>query len=130
MTTTLIGTFPFYIMPGCYFDTTAAANVSTSSTATSIDVVLEFRDTATNGTGAGESLDDDGDNSPQDGWRDGSPNFSVVSWVYTAKLAVTTTVFASDFGPQLFPTPAFDWNCFTWYSTYVVFRDVESNAQL
>jgi fibronectin-binding autotransporter adhesin len=111
-------------VPGCYFDNQAAANVKlqgTSGLGRGAHAIFEYQSSGTNGAGAGESLDDDGDIlTPIDNYGDDtttSPYYgSVVEWVYASPADTTGTAL----GP---PVTAFDWNTFATYGVYVSFKN-------
>lgn len=118
--------------PGCMFDTLAAGQFNVwavdSNTGNGVAVRLRFEQrTASNapgaigGPGAGEAFDGDDDTDDNGvllgatevpGTRGGA----MVQWVYTANIDMAGAI-------QGFPMPAFDWNTFTYYSTYVLMRN-------
>jgi hypothetical protein len=116
--------------PGCFFDTVAANQFNVwavDSSAGGVSVVLRFENrTAAStpgsigGPGAGETWD--GDDDTNDDGRILPPETTalhggaIVQWVYTANVDMTGAI-------QGFPMPAFDWNTFTYYSTYVLMRN-------
>jgi hypothetical protein len=108
-------------VPGCYFDTTAAKNVTLYGTAGQVRgarAIFEFQSVATNGAGAGNSRDADGD-SDGDNYGDIStaPYYgSVIEWVNASPTDVSGVAAG-------FPTAAFDWNTFTWYGIYAAYKD-------
>jgi hypothetical protein len=108
-------------VPGCYFDTTAAKNVTLNGTVGLVRgarAIFEYQSVATNGSGAGNSRDADGD-SNADNYGDvlTAPYYgSVVEWV-SASPTDTSGMAAG------FPTAAFDWNTFTWYGIYAAYKD-------
>jgi hypothetical protein len=108
-------------VPGCIFDTTAATNVTLNGDATAVRgarAIFEFQSTATNGLGAGEALDADGD-SNADNFGDvlGSPYYgSVVEWVHASPTDTSGTAAG-------FPSVAFDWNTFQYYGIYVAYNN-------
>lgn len=113
--------------PGCYFDATAAHNVTlygTSGSPAGARAIFESQGAAINGSGAGPSLDQDGDTNG-DNIGDNptaSPYYgSVVEWVS----ASATDTSGSNVG---FPTAAFDWNTFTWYGVYAAYKDTTGAA--
>jgi hypothetical protein len=64
-----------------------------------------------------ETYDDD-DDSGADGVGDtAASNAAVIQWVHSAQSDTSGTI-------EGFPTAAFDWNTFTYYSTYVLYHDV------
>lgn len=114
----------FFRIPGCSFDASSQFNVRLRDDGTNQAVAFfEFRDATMNGARGGEDFDVDDDNVPApDGVPDGSnPTLGVIEWVYTVTKDTAGVL-------QGFPTPAFDWNTFTWYSTYAVFRDAQGGT--
>jgi hypothetical protein len=119
--------------PGCTFDGTATTNVSlhgTSGQNQGARAIFEYHASGTNGAGAGESKDDDGDDgvSPDAKKDDGlggdtaSPYFgSVVEWVNASPTDITGSAVA-------FPTAAFDWNTFAYYGVYASFKDTSGSS--
>ena len=81
-----------------------------------VRVYLQCKDSATNGAACGDAADADEDTAPDDGVGD-TGNHAVAYWTY----AVATDTAGSIQG---FPTAAFDWNTFTFYSVYVAYNDV------
>ena len=120
-------------VPGCTFDGTATTNVSlhgTSGQNQGARAMFEYHSSATNGAGAGESKDDDGDDgvSPDVTKDDGlggdtaSPYFgSVVEWINASPTDITGSAVA-------FPTAAFDWNTFAYYGVYASFKDTTGTS--
>jgi hypothetical protein len=115
-------------VPGAYFDTTTTTNVTLNGTAGQVRgarAIFEFQSTTTNGTGAGEARDVDGDNSPGDanpannyGENVSAPYYgSVVQWSAASPTDITGTA-------EGFPTAAFDWNTFAYYGVYVGFKNI------
>jgi hypothetical protein len=116
--------------PGCMFDTVGGAQWNVwavdSSPGNGIPVRLRFEQrTASNaigdigGPGSGEPRDGDDDTNddgvilaPETATLHGG---AIVQWVYTANVDMTGVI-------QGFPLPAFDWNTFTYYSTYVLMQ--------
>ena len=113
--------------PGCYFDGTAATNVTLSGTNGSpgVRAIFEYQSLAVNGAGAGEALDVDSDNIvPIDNLADNnsSPRFgSVVEWVAASPSDTTGNAVG-------YPSAAFDWNTFSWYGIYVGYKDATANG--
>jgi hypothetical protein len=116
-------------VPGCFFDTSVEKNVRLLGTSVAVQAhaVFENQNASTNGSGAGESLDDDGDNldgfpSDNNATNTSSPFFgSVVEWVQASPADTSGTAL----GP---PVPAFDWNTFAFYGVYVAFQDISGGA--
>ena len=120
-------------VPGCYFDGTATKNVSlygTSGQNQGARAIFEYHSSTTNGAGAGEAKDDDGDDgvSPDTKKDDGissdtaSPYFgSLVQWVNAYPTDITGSAVA-------FPTAAFDWNTFAYYGVYASFKDTTGSS--
>ncbi|MDB4981179.1 MAG: hypothetical protein JWM82_1931 [Myxococcales bacterium] len=113
-------------LAGCTFDTTAAANVRLlgATSAARAHAVLEFQSAAVNGSGAGESLDDDADNldaAPTDNNATDtttSPYYgSVVEWTYASPSDTAGTAVGA-------PVAAFDFNTFAFYGVYVSFKNI------
>jgi hypothetical protein len=108
--------------PGCYFDTTAAHNVTlygAPSSPAGARAIFEDQSVATNGSGAGASLDQDGDTNEDNVGENTStaPYYgSVIEWVRASTTDIAGTVVG-------FPAPAFDWNTFAFYGVYVAFKD-------
>lgn len=116
--------------PGCMFDTVGAGKFNVWAVDTNpgngIPVILRFEQRVnTNGPGdiggpgAGEAFD--GDDDTNDDGRIAAPETTtthggaIVQWVYTANVDMAGIV-------QGFPMVAFDWNTFTYYSTYVLMQ--------
>ena len=118
-------------VPGCYFDTTATKNVTlygTMGSNSAARAIFENQNSTTNGSGAGETRDADGDDgvSPDAKADDGygndtnSPWYgSVVEWVNASPTDTTGTAVA-------FPTAAFDWNTFAYYGVYVSYKNASA----
>jgi fibronectin-binding autotransporter adhesin len=110
-------------LPGLYFDTTAASNVKLNGTAGAGNLrgaraVLEAQGAATNGPGAGETLDLDGD-TDNDGYGDSLAATyygSVIEWVGASPNDTAGTISG-------FPTAAFDWSTFAYYGVYVAYKN-------
>lgn len=117
--------------PGCMFDTLAAGQfnvwaVDSAANGVALRLRFELRTTsnaagAIGGPGAGEAFDGDDDTNGNGvllgatevpGTRGGA----IVQWVYTANIDMSGAI-------QGFPMPAFDWNTFTPYATYVLMRN-------
>ncbi|HEY2731373.1 MAG TPA: hypothetical protein VGK52_15625 [Polyangia bacterium] len=108
-------------VPGCFFDATAAVNVTLVGTSGSpgVRAIFEFQSTTINGARAGEAFDSDADTTGDnvaDGAASSSPFASVVEWVGAMPTDTTGTAVG-------FPLPAFDWNTFTFYGIYVAYKD-------
>jgi len=113
------------VVPGCYFDATAQYNVTLNGVSGSpgVRATFEFQSTAINGARAGKAYDLDGD-ANGDNIADGttSPRFgSVIEWLGASPTDTTGVAVG-------FPIPAFDWNTFQYYGTYVAFRDTAGPA--
>ena len=107
-------------VPGCTFDTTAAHNVELDGTGASAAPRAIFEKNASlTGGHEGEAYDVDSD-SNNDGVGENlstGPYFgSVIEWV-EASPADTSGVAAG------YPTPAFDWNTFTFYGIYAAYSN-------
>jgi hypothetical protein len=116
--------------PGCFFDTVSPGSFNVwamdTNVGNGIPVRLRFEDrtsanapTAIGGPGAGDAFTGD-DDTDRDGLIDHGETTAVhggaiVQWVYTANIDMTGAI-------QGFPEPAFDWNTFSYYSTYAVMR--------
>jgi hypothetical protein len=113
-------------VPGCNFDTTATTNVTLAGTAGQVRgarAIFEFQNTTANGLGAGNARDADGDKAPDPnpnnnfGENVAAPYYgSVIEWVNASPTDTTGAVVG-------FPLAAFDWNTFTFYGTYVAYKD-------
>jgi hypothetical protein len=80
---------------------------------------FQCKDSATNGAACGDAADGDEDTLPvtgDDGVGD-TGNHAVAYWTYGVATDTAGSI-------QGFPTAAFDWNTFTFYSVYVAFNDV------
>ncbi len=117
--------------PGCVFGTLVAGGVNVRAKLPSAgNMLLRFEDRGVSppggagggGAGAGELLDDDND-ANDNGLIDGADaaGGSIVQWVYTINLDVPGTI-------EGFPQPAFDWNTFNYYSTYVAMQNASGTA--
>ncbi len=115
-------------VPGCYFDTTAATNVTlngTSGLLRGARALFEYQSAAVNGSGAGESRDADGDNASSDpnpdnnyGENTATPYFgSVVQWSGASPNDIAGSAEGS-------PTAAFDWNTFAFYGIYTEYKNI------
>jgi hypothetical protein len=109
-------------VPGCYFDATALHNVTLYGAAAApagARAILEYQSATVNGSGAGASLDQDGDSNGDnvgDNTSTGPYYGSVVEWVNASATDTAGTVVG-------FPTAAFDWNTFSFYGVYVAYKD-------
>jgi hypothetical protein len=109
-------------IPGCYFDATAAHNVTlygTMGAPAGARAIFENQSSVVNGTGAGKSLDQDGDTNGDnfgDNTSTGPYYGSVVEWVGASPTDTSGTAVG-------YPTPAFDWNTFAFYGIYVAYKD-------
>jgi hypothetical protein len=110
--------------PSCVFGTLVAGGVNVRAKGAATNMILRFEDRGPSppgggggGPGAGELLDDDND-ANDNGLIDGAEvaGGSIVQWVYTINLDVPGAISG-------FPQPAFDWNTFNYYSTYVVMQN-------
>ncbi len=110
--------------PGCWFDATGTYNVQARGANSGMRFRFENRGTldvpagqGIGGPGAGETRDNDDDLAPNENGSltdaGETTTGSLVQWVYTANIDMIGTI-------QGAPTPAFDWNTFSYYSTYVV----------
>ncbi|HVZ70898.1 MAG TPA: discoidin domain-containing protein [Polyangia bacterium] len=110
-------------VPGCYFDTSAAHNVTlfgTSGSPAGARATFENQSTSANGPGSGPTLDQDGDsNGDNVGDNTGTAPYygSVVEWTYASPADTSGTAL----GP---PVAAYDWNTFAFYGVYAAFKDV------
>ena len=98
---------------------TATKNITLPDSGGAVgDVIVHFqsRDDATNGQGRGDAFDADQDTAPDDGVGD-TGNHAVAYWDYAVADDTAGTA-------QGFPTAAFDWTTFAFYSVYSVFDDV------
>jgi hypothetical protein len=118
--------------PGCMFDTVGAGQFNVfafdSNTGNGIPVRLRFELRTTSnaagaigGPGAGDNFDGDDDTNANGviaAPETVSATFggSIVQWPYTANTDMAGVI-------QGFPLPAFDWNTFTYYSTYVLMQN-------
>ena len=87
---------------------------------------FEDRGTSTSGAGVGEGFDSDGDTTAignavaaPDGLSDSGT--SVAQWIWAAPTDLAGSVTG-------FPTPAFDWSSFTYYSTYVAMKNIDGST--
>jgi len=111
---------------GCTFDSGTTASTTYNVTLTGDGSATETRalfggaTCASNKTSC-ESYDNDND-SNTDGVGDTSAtNGAVVQWISAAQSDTNGTI-------EGFPTAAFDWSTFVYYSTYVLFHDVDSGT--
>jgi hypothetical protein len=113
--------------PGCIFAAVPAGCFNVWAVATAGTVRIRFEDRGTapaaggGGPGAGEAFDGD-DDTNDNGIIDGAETTAlhggaIIQWVYSTNIDMGGSV-------QGFPTPAFDWNLFANYSTYVIARNV------
>jgi hypothetical protein len=110
---------------GCMFDTTATSNVTTSAQdggSNKFGAYFIFDlDSGSGLGGEGESRDSDGDAGPDgivDNFRN---NATVVSWPSAAPGDIAGSAVG-------FPTAAFDWNTFKFYSVYATFSGAATNT--
>jgi hypothetical protein len=108
---------------GCKFDynTTTFSNLKTvhltdANGGGNVRVYFQNQSTAVNGTAAGDSADADEDTSPDDGVGD-TGGLAVAYWDYAVATDTVGTI-------QGFPSAAFDWSTFSFYSVYIAFNDV------
>jgi hypothetical protein len=116
---------------GCSFDAgattgTTTKNVTLRGDGSATETRAVFGNaTCLNGSNPTYSLceaNDDDDDSTGDGIGDNAAtNGAVIQWVHAAMTDTTGTIVG-------FPTAAFDWNTFTYYSTYVAFHDVNGGT--
>jgi hypothetical protein len=110
--------------PGCFFDTLPAGtfNVQAKGAGTGMRLRFENRGPADvpvgqgiGGPGAGDAHDNDDDLNHNGVLTDAGEvaTGSIVQWVYTANIDMAGSI-------QGAPQPAFDWNTFNFYATYVV----------
>jgi hypothetical protein len=110
--------------PGCWFDATGTYNVQARGPNTGMRLRFENRGTVDapagpgiGGPGAGDARDNDDDLAPKENGlltdAGETPTGSLVQWVYTANVDLVGTMKGA-------PVAAFDWNTFSYYSTYVV----------
>lgn len=113
------------VTSGCEFDTTAAANVTTTAQnqGSNTNGVYFVFDLATGGGlgGEGEALDSDGDAGPDGVIDNYRSNATVVSWTTSAQSDIAGAAVG-------FPTAAFDWNTFVFYSVYAAFSGAAANT--
>jgi hypothetical protein len=110
--------------PGCWFDATGTFNVQARGANSGMRLRFENRGTVDapagqgiGGPGAGDARDNDDDLAPNENGvltdAGETATGSLVQWVYTANIDMIGTIEGA-------PTPAFDWNTFNYYATYVV----------
>ncbi len=118
--------------PDCYFDTAGAGtkNVvlvdSNTGDTNYTKALFDFKDTATHGALGGDSYDGDDDNGTGGDVtaNDGLPNpvgGSVIAWATKGATDTAGSV-------EGFPSAAFNWTTFTWYATYVAFKNIGGAA--
>jgi hypothetical protein len=106
----------FNFNPATY---TATKNIrlrDSGGTVGDVIVGLQSADDSTNGQGRGDLYDADEDTSPDDGVGDVG-NHALALWTFKA-----TDTAGSIAG---YPTPAFDWTTFSYYTTYVAFNNYD-----
>jgi hypothetical protein len=117
----------YLLANGCSFDAGAASGTTTSNvtlrgdgSATDTRAIFGGA-TCLNGTNSTYALceaNDDDDDANNDGIGDNAAtNGAVIQWTHAAMADTSGTL-------EGFPTAAFDWNTFTYYSTYVLYHDV------
>lgn len=110
--------------PGCYFGPLPAGAFNVQARGAATNIRLRFEDRGPldppagqgiGGPGAGDAGDNDDDANSNGILTDAGETAtgSIVQWVYTANIDMVGAI-------QGAPTPAFDWNTFSYYSTYVV----------
>lgn len=110
--------------PGCWFDTVPAGVFNVQARGANTGMRLRFEDRGTldkpagqgiGGPGAGDARNNDDDLNSNGVLTDAGETAtgSIVQWVYTANIDMVGAM-------QGAPVAAFDWNTFTYYSTYVV----------
>jgi hypothetical protein len=84
-------------------------------------LTLQYFNTSINGPGAGEARDHDDDTDSNGVADDPNSAGAVVQWV---------TYYTDIAGDEVigFPTPAFDWNTFEFYGTYVAIKDASGTS--
>ncbi|HEY4186509.1 MAG TPA: LamG-like jellyroll fold domain-containing protein [Polyangia bacterium] len=116
----------YLVSNGCTFDSGATASTTYDVTLTGNGSATETRAVFGNATCASnktscEAYDND-DDAGADGIGDTvATNAAVVQWVRAADSDTNGTI-------EGFPTAAFDWNTFTYYSTYVLYHDVDGGT--
>jgi len=110
---------------GCTFDSGATASTTYDVTLTGDGSATETRALFGGATCANsktcEGYDND-DDANTDGVGDtAATNGAVIQWITAAESDTNGTI-------EGFPTAAFDWSTFTYYSTYVLFHDVDSGT--
>lgn len=116
--------------PGCFFDT-LAGGFNVQAKGGGMRIRFENRGPAEvsaggqgiGGPGAGDAFDNDDDSIDNGVLTDaGEPaGGALVQWVYTADIDMIGTIKGA-------PVPAFDWNTFTYYSTYVVMNQAPGTS--
>ncbi|MBI3858203.1 MAG: hypothetical protein HY293_21180, partial [Planctomycetes bacterium] len=118
--------------PGCFFDATGAFNVQARGANGNMRLRFEDRGPSDppvgqgiGGPGAGDARDNDDDLIDNGVLTDAGETAtgSLVQWVYTANIDLTGAL-------QGFPEPAFDWNTFSYYSTYAVMRQAAGTSDI
>jgi hypothetical protein len=114
--------------PGCFFETLPGATFNVRAKGAGSGNRIRFEDRGVTevsaggqgigGPGAGDLLDDDDDPNDNGLLTDAGEvaTGSIVQWVYTANVDMNGAI-------QGFPEPAFDWNTFAYYSSYVMMRN-------
>lgn len=111
------------VMPGVFFDGSAQTNIRLIGNGDgdgATRLTAEDRGAPVSGARAGEAFDDDDDDDTAGGGNgladNPSTNGAVVQWVRSAPFDTAGQIAG-------YPTPAFDWNTFAWYATYVGYRN-------
>lgn len=111
---------------GCSFDSGASSSTTYNVTLTGDGSATETRAlfggaTCASNKASCEAYDNDND-ANTDGIGDTSAtNGAVAQWIAAAQSDTNGTI-------EGFPTAAFDWSTFTYYSTYVLFHDVDGGS--
>jgi Concanavalin A-like lectin/glucanases superfamily len=121
----------YLVSNGCSFDAgatsgTTTKNVTLRGDGSATETRAMFGNaTCLNGSSPTYSLceaNDDDDDSTGDGIGDTpATNGAVIQWVHAAMDDTSGTIVG-------FPTAAFDWNTFTYYSTYAAYHDVNGGT--
>lgn len=111
---------------GCTFDsgttgtTTYNVTLTGDGSATETRVLFGGATCASNKTPC-EAYDNDNDSNTDGVGDTAATNGAVVQWIAAAQSDTNGTI-------EGFPTAAFDWSTFVYYSTYVLFHDVDSGT--
>jgi hypothetical protein len=117
---------------GCTFDSGVAKTVANNvflegnGTADGTETRAIFGGSTCATASTCESYDGDDDNLPStgsgpDGVGETAGNLAVVQWIAAAYADTTGSI-------EGFPTTAFDWSNFSYYSTYVAYHDTDANG--